>query len=647
MRSPQPALRLLPQERGDGDVLDLASHMGREAVADDNDLPTWTTCDEFANVRRTSRHRPSQGWNTASTVPGTAAAASSPNGTAPRIAAQWRARTPAAARLRCAGPAPAMRLVLLLLSPVLSALAAQAAPVLGPPALLGNVSGATDTLPQIAYDHFTDRYCVVWNANNGTVPGQIHAQMLNGSGNPVGPMIVVSTNARLTRPAIANIRTTGKFLIGWTEETGSGSNYTLLARARSLDASNAALSASVVVASVVSGPSQAVGLNIDIGGDSRNGFLGSAEAALVAWQEVRQGSTSILNSKVVRCRTVQVPNTGTPVLGAQSTLSTSGGGAPRVTRHGGVTGRWGVVWPSTLGLPLSPTNLVACVVDATGPCTTQTLATVSTQGLSLEAPCCATEDGVNFAAAWVTGGVVNVRPFSLTGVCPGVFTAGATVTPFTTTLPMEQPSIDFAESKYVIACRTLSTTDRVRVKSLDPATCASCGVEWFTDAFGASQDSPAVCAKHSGSPNADDRAMVVWSNGTIEGRPFEASTSSLPVTLGGGCGAVGLADFATYDGQCVLGNDTFSVSLFAPTSPILALLIGFTPAPLSCGPCTLIPSLDVVAFGAPSTVVIPIPCQSSLIGGELYTQWLQLRPSGCPIFPDLGLSNALKFTIAE
>ncbi len=541
-----------------------------------------------------------------------------------------------------------MRVALLLLTPVLSALAAQAAPVLGPPALLGNVSGVTDTLPQIAYDHDTDRYCVVWNANNGTAPGQIYAQVLNGSGIPIGQLIVVSTNSRLTRPAIANIRTTGKFLIGWTEETGSGSNYTLQVRARSLDASNAALSTSVVVGSLVSGPNPAIGLNIDIGGDSRNGFLGSAESALVAWQEVRQGSTSLQSSRVLRCRTVRVPNTGTPVLGVLSTLSTSGAGAPRVTRHCGATGRWGVVWSSTLfSVPFSPTSLVACIVDASGPCATQTLATVSTLGLSVETPSCATADGVSFAAAWVTDGVVNVRPFSLTGVCPGVFMAGPTVTPFTTTLPMERPSIDFAESKYVVACLTRSTTDRVRVKSLDPTTCASCGVEWFTDALGASQDDPAVCAKHSGSPNADDRAMVVWSNGTILGRPFEASTSSLPVNLGGGCGTVGFDDLATYSGQCVLGNATFSISLFSPTSPILALLIGFSAAPLSCGPCTLVPSLDVVTFGAPSTMVIPIPCQASLIGGELYTQWLQLRPSGCSIIPDLGVSNALKFTIAE
>jgi hypothetical protein len=37
----------------------------------------------------------------------------------------------------------------------------------------------------------------------------------------------------------------------------------------------------------------------------------------------------------------------------------------------------------------------------------------------------------------------------------------------------------------------------------------------------------------------------------------------------------------------------------------------------------------------------------SLIGAELFTQWLQWRPSGCPILPDFAFSNTLKFTIAE
>ncbi len=69
-------------------------------------------------------------------------------------------------------------------------------------------------------------------------------------------------------------------------------------------------------------------------------------------------------------------------------------------------------------------------------------------------------------------------------------------------------------------------------------------------------------------------------------------------------------------------------------------------ARVACGPCTVVPSADLLLSAANPTVVA-VPNTPSLIGAELYTQWLQLRPSGCPILPDFGFTNALKFTIAE
>ena len=535
-------------------------------------------------------------------------------------------------------------LAVLLLSPLLSVLAAQAAPVLGPPVLIGNAANATDTLPRVAYDYDTDRYCVVWNANNGTAPAEIHAQILNGSGTPIGAVVVVSTSALLScRPSIANIRTTGKFLVGWSESTGFGPTFTLQVKARSLDAGTAALSTSVLVGSFTTSPGDpATSITLDIGGDLRNGLFGAAQEALVVWREGRALSANI------RSRAVQVPSTGAPVPGVTSLLSVGVGTAsPQVTRHCGANGRWGVVWPRGGGLFMSQPNLVVSIVDAFGPCATHTLATMTS---SVQTPSCATADGVHFAAAWSTAGDVHVLPFSLTGGCPGVLTTGSIVMPFTMPGQLFEPTIDFVDTKYAVACshRTSGTATiyRVLVKNLDPETCSSCGIEWFAETSGASQATPAVCAKRSGSSSADDRAMVVWSNGTIRGRHFEASTSSLPVNLGGSCGTVGFDDYATYDGHCVLGNDTFSISLFSPTSPILALVVGFSAVPQQCGPCTLIPSIDAILPGI-SPMVIPIPCQPSLIGGELYTQWLQQRPSGCPNFPDWGVSNALKFTIAE
>lgn len=230
-----------------------------------------------------------------------------------------------------------------------------------------------------------------------------------------------------------------------------------------------------------------------------------------------------------------------------------------------------------------------------------------------------------------------------------MLTTGTIVTPFAMTGLLSDPMIDFVDTKYTVACLHRSSgnppTYRVLVKNLDPETCSSCGVEWFAETTGASQESPAVCAKHCGSSSADDRAMVVWSNGTIRAGVSKRAPAACGSTSAA-AGTVGFDDYATYDGHCVLGNDTFSMSLFSPTSPILALVVGFSAVPQQCGPCTLIPSIDAILPGI-SPMVIPIPCQPSLIGGELYTQWLQQRPSGCPNFPDWGVSNALKFTIAE
>jgi hypothetical protein len=116
--------------------------------------------------------------------------------------------------------------------------------------------------------------------------------------------------------------------------------------------------------------------------------------------------------------------------------------------------------------------------------------------------------------------------------------------------------------------------------------------------------------------------------------------------MGGGCGYSSfVSNYHTYSGTPALGT-TFTIDLSAPTFPVLALIAGFTQVPFACGPCTVIPSADLLLSPVNPTV-IAIPNAPSLIGAELYTQWLQLRPSGCPILPDFGFTNALKFTIAE
>lgn len=89
---------------------------------------------------------------------------------------------------------------------------------------------------------------------------------------------------------------------------------------------------------------------------------------------------------------------------------------------------------------------------------------------------------------------------------------------------------------------------------------------------------------------------------------------------------------------------TFTIELIAPTSPVLVLVVGFSPAPQVCGPCTLVPSADVVLAGISPTAVA-IPEGPALAGVNLYAQWIHYRPSGCHTLPDIGLSNCLRFGI--
>ncbi len=44
---------------------------------------------------------------------------------------------------------------------------------------------------------------------------------------------------------------------------------------------------------------------------------------------------------------------------------------------------------------------------------------------------------------------------------------------------------------------------------------------------------------------------------------------------------------------------------------------------------------------------LAIPCDATLVGVDLCTQWLLLKPSTCPILPDFSFTSAWKFTIGE
>jgi hypothetical protein len=118
---------------------------------------------------------------------------------------------------------------------------------------------------------------------------------------------------------------------------------------------------------------------------------------------------------------------------------------------------------------------------------------------------------------------------------------------------------------------------------------------------------------------------------------------------GGGCGPAGLA-VAT--GAFALGNQDFRVELFgAPVLAVPFLGIGFAPAPaLVCGACTLTnpASTEFVPNTAGTAArVLPLPGSPDLLGLTVEFQWLLFNVAyvGCPFAPGLAASNRLRATL--
>jgi hypothetical protein len=529
-------------------------------------------------------------------------------------------------------------------------------PLIGSVISIASTAGATDLTPAVAFDAGTSRYLTAWCSDVGAAngAGPVRAQFVTASGAVIGSPLVVATAARVDHGvAIANVHATDRFLVCWAEVVIGGSNNQWNLMMRSVRATDGSMSAAVQLASYLVSSSVADGgSRFDVGGESRPGSPGTAEDALVVW---RAKSTSIAPFTIYT-QFVHVPAGGNPVpvgspaVAATNPLVSGALDEVAISRHGGAAGRWAIAWTSAASVA-SPTlmnRLSVRIVDTAGPCSAPAVVTTLAPPFALNGPTCATGD-TNFAVSWRDSGGLQVVPFTYAGSCPGTLALGAIVNATTLSGFDRDPSLDFAGDKYVLAFRNqipASSSGRVHVKGLDPTTCATCGLDWQVDTHVSSQETPAIVAQRSGSPGASDAALVVWSNGTIRGRRFEARSNDVVTAMGGACSLTGFDDFATFNGDAVLGSTDFELVLASPVSLPLILVLGFGNLSAPCGSCTIVPTLDIL-LPAINPYPLAIPCDPLLVGVDLYTQWVLLKPSDCPILPDLAFSNALRFTIGE
>ena len=517
-------------------------------------------------------------------------------------------------------------------------------PLIGAVVNIGDVAGEPDRAVSVAYDEATNRHLVVWNVRYAASSWEVRGQFTNGAGQPLStPPFTISApgvSTAVDRSCVASVRGVGRFVVAMRPLGAVGG-----LAVRSISAVNGAMSA---VTPLITSATQDVTM-ATVGGDSRVG----GNNALVGFVSFNLSNGS------------RLPQTTMLVLAPTGTFTTVSANNPlnpntifnpevAVSRHGGPTGQWLVAWTDQTGS--GAMRRVNALVIGTAGTTCGPLHNVELTNSGLEVVsevACATKDGSLGLVTWTYsfGATRSVRTKVVvaTGTCGAVtVTSGSAVVLPAGTGLRDRPAVDFAADKFVLAFRERQSVGgqaRTVVMGLDATLGTPAGAEHYPSGWLPVDADPTVTAKWSGGAAADE-ALVAWSDDSaIRAHLFEATGTGSVTSLGGACGIAGFTDIATYGGTPALGT-TFTIELASPTSPILALIIGFSQVPFACGPCTVVPSADILLPGASPTAVA-VPNAPNLIGFSLYAQWLQLRQSGCPILPDFGFSNTLRFTIAE
>ncbi|HEX5053376.1 MAG TPA: hypothetical protein VFZ65_16485 [Planctomycetota bacterium] len=118
--------------------------------------------------------------------------------------------------------------------------------------------------------------------------------------------------------------------------------------------------------------------------------------------------------------------------------------------------------------------------------------------------------------------------------------------------------------------------------------------------------------------------------------------------LGGGCGPGGLA---VAPGPFALGNTAFSFELYGAQSLAIPFLLLGVPAPLlTCGVCSVIQPVTftfVANTAGTSQSPFVVPGDGSLVGFQLDFQFLSFNVNyvGCPLLPGVAASNIVRATL--
>lgn len=507
--------------------------------------------------------------------------------------------------------------------------------------LIGSViafGSANDRRPDVAYDYTKNRYLVVWERASSLNDVDLIGQEIASNGILVGgPIALQIDSATNLHPSVANVNRRNRFVVTWAR----GGDIV----ARSVDADTRSVSPLVVVA----GGSD-VEDTPDIGGESE---LGSNHDAIAAW-------TNITRNQIRAAELTVLPDgslvTGTPVTVASGFIDRW----PSISKSGGTTGRYLVVWERGTGAR----SVIGAVVDRDLRLLDRQVV-VANHNRDERRPD-VDGDGLQWLVAWESStapaGSADVvcRRVAIDPVT-NVATRRGTET-FLESDPEDEHgvAVSWTGGSYLVAYAQQLTgqNDGVFVRSIDPFPCVDCEGRFNLQIdFARDAEFLAIASRMSGHRSPLDDAIVLWQStdpttgdGDVKGWRFHTQDGVFHV-LGAGCGTGGTA-YATCARR---GYADFALQLVGarPSVPAsVALGTDANPMPIVCGACVLIPDLSLGSVGAPTNVLgearypAPIPNVPSVVGFVIVFQWISYVPSGSgACLSTFDLSNAAAIRI--
>ncbi|MCB9876852.1 MAG: hypothetical protein H6835_04535 [Planctomycetes bacterium] len=461
-----------------------------------------------------------------------------------------------------------------------------------------------------------------------------------------------STPHPQSAPKVASWGTGAMFGLVYQEDLSS-TNHAL--RLKLVSAATAG-----VVFDLVLGTSTAAWLHYDIGCES-NAAVGSGRTFVVVAKDEATGGTKIYAIGLSGTAPSFVPS-----VTASSVIVTDAPLGSTYTQHAlsksaGVDGDL-VLLMRRVNLTGDSIAMRRVRTDGTLPGSVQTLHFSSTDDVSVP-----DVDGRSgrWVAAWqqYTGGSSNssvvVAPIHLDPA--GILVAGAESTLGGTAVAQDsKPSVACSSAKAWVGMQhrvTLpSVSTSMRLASYDVDTCVSCN-DTFTLPTSSSTDRVVVAPAEAGG-GVGDTALAGYIN--LLGGWYNAwgqllvntANGGTVVMLSGGCGAAGSQSIPH---PPAIGASQFTSAL--ASAPPTALLSVFNLSPagvgtLQCGSCVWVPfsvTATLPLVGGAASISFPIPCQPTLIGAQLETQWTTFDPTqaSCPLVPGLVLSNIALLTFGQ